>query len=95
VKVIIDGSGLSPENRVTTWALAHVLFNVKRASWFPIFQSALHLLNGIRMKNSYIRHVHSYAGYVNKYVFSNIINNINGDANIMRQKICNLLDTLK
>ncbi|CAF1017617.1 unnamed protein product [Adineta steineri] len=91
----IDGSGLSPENRVTTWTLARVLFDVQRSSWFRIYQSALPIINGIRMKSGYIKNVLSYAGYVNKYVFSIIINNFNGDTNVMHQKIWNLLDTLK
>jgi D-alanyl-D-alanine carboxypeptidase/D-alanyl-D-alanine-endopeptidase (penicillin-binding protein 4) len=91
----IDGSGLSPENRVTTWALARVLFDVQRESWFPIYQRALPIINGICMKYGYIKNVISYAGYVNRYVFSIITNNFNGNTDTMRQKIWNLLDTLK
>ncbi|CAF3329387.1 unnamed protein product [Rotaria sp. Silwood2] len=91
----VDGSGLSPENRVTTWALARILFNIQRASWFSIYQQALPLINGIRMKSGYIKNAYSYAGYINKYVFSIITNNFNGDMNTMRQKIWNLLDVLK
>jgi D-alanyl-D-alanine carboxypeptidase/D-alanyl-D-alanine-endopeptidase (penicillin-binding protein 4) len=91
----IDGSGLSPADRVTTWAIAHVLFNVQQSSWFSVYQRALPTINGICMKSGYIYHVLSYAGYVNKSVFSFIINNFNGDTSTMRQKMWNLLDTLK
>ncbi|CAF3339678.1 unnamed protein product [Rotaria sp. Silwood1] len=92
----IDGSGLSPENRITTWAIAHVLYNVRqRASWFSEFERALPIINGIRMKPGYIQNALSYAGYVNHRVFSIITNNFNGQTSTIRRKIWNLLDTLK
>ncbi|CAF2345056.1 unnamed protein product [Rotaria sp. Silwood2] len=92
----MDGSGLSPENRITTWAIARVLYDVRqRASWFSVFEHALPTINGIRMKSGYIHNVLSYAGYVNHQVFSIITNNFNGQTSSMRQKIWNLLDTLK
>jgi D-alanyl-D-alanine carboxypeptidase/D-alanyl-D-alanine-endopeptidase (penicillin-binding protein 4) len=92
----IDGSGLSPQNRITTWAIARVLYNVRqRAPWFPSFEQALPIINGIRMKSGFISNVLSYSGYVNKKVFSIITNNFNGQTSIMRQKIWNLLDTFK
>jgi D-alanyl-D-alanine carboxypeptidase/D-alanyl-D-alanine-endopeptidase (penicillin-binding protein 4) len=91
-----DGSGLSPQNRITTWAIARVLYNVQqRASWFPDFERALPVANGIRMKGGFISNVLSYSGYINKQVFSIITNNYNGVTSIMRQKIWNLLNTLK
>jgi D-alanyl-D-alanine carboxypeptidase/D-alanyl-D-alanine-endopeptidase (penicillin-binding protein 4) len=92
----MDGSGLSPENRITTWAIARVLYNVQqRASWFPSFERALPTINGIRMKSGYVHNALSYAGYVNNQVFSIITNNFNGQTATMRQKVWNLLDTLK
>ncbi|UJR28024.1 hypothetical protein I4U23_009283 [Adineta vaga] len=91
----IDGSGLSPENHITTRAIARVLYNVRKyASWFPIFERALPTINGIRMKSGYIHNALSYAGYVNNQVFSIITNNFNGQRNLMRQKIFDLLDKL-
>lgn len=93
---LMDGSGLSPENRITTGAIARVLYNVRRqAPWFPTFEKALPVINNIRMKSGYIHNVLAYAGYVNKQVFSMIINNFNGQTAVMRQKMWNLLDTLK
>ena len=93
---LMDGSGLSPENRITTWTIARVLYNDrKQAPWFPTFEKALPIINNIRMKSGYIHNVLSYAGYVNSTVFSIITNNFNGDTGVMRQKIWNLLDTLK
>ncbi|CAF0811993.1 unnamed protein product [Adineta steineri] len=91
-----DGSGLSPQNRITTSAIARVLYNIQqRASWFPSFERALPIANGIRMKGGFISNVLSYSGYVNKQVFSIITNNYNGVTSVMRQKIWNLLNTLK
>ena len=92
----MDGSGLSPQNRITTWAIARVLYNVRQCSvWFPSFERALPMVNGIRMKGGFIRNVLSYSGYVNNRVFSIITNNFNGVTSTMRQKIWNLLDKLK
>ncbi|CAF0827263.1 unnamed protein product [Adineta ricciae] len=91
-----DGSGLSPQNRITTWAIVRVLHNVReRAPWFPSFERALPMINGIRMKSGFISNVLSYSGYIHRQVFSIIINNYNGATSVMRQKIWNLLDTLK
>lgn len=92
----IDGSGLSPQNRITTWAIANVLYNIRQCStWFPAFERALPIANGISMKGGYIRNVLSYSGYVNNRVFSVIVNNFNGVTSVMRQKIWKLLDVLK
>lgn len=93
---LMDGSGLSPQNRITTWAIAKVLYNIRQcSSWFPSFENALPFDNGIRMKGGFIENVLSYSGYVNNRVFSIITNNFNGMTNVMRRKIWNLLDTLK
>ena len=91
-----DGSGLSPQNRITTWAIVRVLHNVRRrAPWFPSFEQALPVINGIRMKGGFISNVLSFSGYVDSQVFSIITNNYNGATSVMRQKIYNLLNTLK
>jgi D-alanyl-D-alanine carboxypeptidase/D-alanyl-D-alanine-endopeptidase (penicillin-binding protein 4) len=90
-----DGSGLSPANRITTWAIARVLYNDQRASWFPSFEQAIPIANGIRMKSGFISNVLSYSGYVSNKVFSIITNNFNGVTSVMREKIWKLLDTLK
>jgi hypothetical protein len=47
------------------------------------------------MKPGSIFNVLSYSGYVNNKVFSIILNNYNGATGAMRQKLWNLLDTLK
>ncbi|MBK8521376.1 MAG: D-alanyl-D-alanine carboxypeptidase/D-alanyl-D-alanine-endopeptidase [Chitinophagaceae bacterium] len=97
---IIDGSGLSPANRVTTNALVTVMQYAKKQSWYPSFYNALPEQNGIKMKSGYIGGVRSYTGYVisksgTEYTFSFIINNYNGNPGAVREKMWKLLDILK
>ena len=91
-----DGCGLSPQNRITTAAITRVLYDVRRrAPWFPFYENALPIINNIRMKSGFISNVLSFSGYVNSKVFSIITNNFNGETGSMREKLYNLLDTLK
>jgi len=97
---IIDGSGLSPANRVTTIALVKVLQYAKGRPWFSSFYNALPEINGIKMKDGYIGGVRSYAGYVksksgNEYIFSFIVNNFDGSPGSVREKMWKILDLLK
>jgi serine-type D-Ala-D-Ala carboxypeptidase/endopeptidase (penicillin-binding protein 4) len=97
---IIDGSGLSPANRVTTNALVSVLQYAKQQPWFPSFYFALPEMNGIKMKDGYINGVRSYTGYVksktgNEYIFSFIVNNFDGSPGAVREKMWKVLDILK
>ncbi|MGB4936300.1 MAG: D-alanyl-D-alanine carboxypeptidase/D-alanyl-D-alanine-endopeptidase, partial [Ferruginibacter sp.] len=80
---IIDGSGLSPANRVTTNALVTVLQFAKKQDWYSSFYNALPEQNGIKMKSGYIGGVRSYSGYIRSrsgadYTFSFIVNNFDG-----------------
>ncbi len=97
---IIDGSGLSPANRVTASTLVTVLQYAKKQSWFPSFYDALPEINGIKMKSGSISDVVSYAGFIKSrtgadYTFAFIINSYDGNANGVRKKMWNLLDLLK
>jgi D-alanyl-D-alanine carboxypeptidase/D-alanyl-D-alanine-endopeptidase (penicillin-binding protein 4) len=97
---MIDGSGLSPANRVTTNALVTVLQYAKKQSWYQSFYNALPVQNGIKMKSGYIGGVRSYSGYIksktgNEYTFSFIINNYDGNPGLVREKMWKLLDILK
>jgi len=97
---IIDGSGLSPANRVTAKALVQVLQYAKKQSWFPFFYNALPEMNGMKMKDGYIGGVRSYAGYSKsssgkEYIFCFIVNNFDGEPAAAREKIWALLDLLK
>ncbi|MEP6675519.1 MAG: D-alanyl-D-alanine carboxypeptidase/D-alanyl-D-alanine-endopeptidase [Ferruginibacter sp.] len=97
---IIDGSGLSPANRVTTHALVTVMQYARDKEWFNSFYNALPEINGIKMKDGYISGVRSYTGYIkskdgNEYTFSFIANNFSGSAGTVREKMWKLLDLLK
>jgi len=97
---VIDGSGLSPANRVTTNALVQVMQFAKKQDWFPSFYNALPEMNGIKMKDGYIGGVRSYTGYTktkagNEYTFAFIVNNFDGSPGSAREKMWKVLDLLK
>lgn len=97
---IIDGSGLSPANRVTTKALVTVMQYAKDQNWFSSFYYDLPEINGIKMKDGYINGVRSYTGYMKnkqgvEYTFSFTINNFDGSASSVREKMWKVLDLLK
>ncbi len=96
---IIDGSGLSPSNRVTTKALVTVMEFARKQSWFPSFYNALPTISGIKMKSGSITGVISYTGYIkgkngDEYTFSFVINNYDGSGNEVKRKMWNLLGIL-
>jgi D-alanyl-D-alanine carboxypeptidase/D-alanyl-D-alanine-endopeptidase (penicillin-binding protein 4) len=95
-----DGSGLSPANRITAKALVQVLQYAKNKEWYGSFYNALPVINGISMKDGYIGGVRAYAGYTEHkngaaYTFSFIINNFDGSAGTVREKMWKVLDLLK
>ncbi|HVZ98375.1 MAG TPA: D-alanyl-D-alanine carboxypeptidase/D-alanyl-D-alanine-endopeptidase [Chitinophagaceae bacterium] len=97
---IIDGSGLSPANRITTTVLTSVLQFAKKQSWFPSFYDALPVIDGIKMKSGSISGVVSYTGFIKsrsgrEYTFAFIVNNFDGDSDNVRKKMWALLDLLK
>lgn len=97
---ILDGSGLSPENKITTSVMANILYSVSNEKWFNSYFNSFPEFNGIKMKSGTLRNVLAYAGYHQskggqKYVFSFIINNYNGGTNSVRQKMFKVLDELK
>ncbi len=97
---MIDGSGLSPANRVTTNALVTVMQYARQQNWFNSFYYGLPLQNGIKMKSGSIGGVRSYTGYIKsktgvEYTFAFIINNFDGSAGTVREKMWKLLDILK
>jgi serine-type D-Ala-D-Ala carboxypeptidase/endopeptidase (penicillin-binding protein 4) len=96
----MDGSGLSPQNRVTAKALTDVMRYAHTRAWYPAFYAALPVYNGIRMKSGTIRGVKSYTGYVKsksgrEYAFAIMVNNFTGSASLINQKIFAVLDLLK
>ena len=97
---VLDGSGLSPSNRVTTHALVEVLRYAKKQSWFNGFYNSLPEYNGMKMKSGTIKDVKGFAGYHTskggvEYIFSFLVNNYNGATSILVQKMYKVLDELK
>lgn len=97
---IYDGSGLSPENRVTTMAMARVLSSVKNEPWFDSYYKSFPVYNGMKMKSGTIGGVLGYTGYHKAsdgtdLVFCLLVNNYEGTAYNMRQKMFKLLNALK
>ena len=95
-----DGSGLSPQNRVTADAEVKALQFAFTRPWFSSFYNALPVYNGMRMKSGAIGGARAYAGYHTSkdgtaYSFSIIVNNYDGDALTVVKKIYRLLDNLK
>lgn len=97
---IQDGSGLSPANRITPHAMVEVLRYAAKQPWYASFEHSLPLQNNIKMKSGSISKVRAYAGYIKsksgeEYSFAFMINNFNGSAASVRQKMWKLLDLLK
>lgn len=96
---IVDGSGLSPGNRITTKALAMVLLQARKEAWFGSFLENLPVIHNIRMKSGHIGGVAAYSGYTkdaagNPLVFSFIVNNYSGSLHRLTPSIFKLLDSL-
>ena len=97
---IIDGSGLSPQNRVTTDALVKVLRYARTRPWYPVFYQALPLFNGMHMKSGSVGGARSFAGYQvatdgKEYVFSIIVNNYDGSSAEVIKKLFEVLNIIK
>ena len=95
---IIDGSGLSPGNRITTSAMASILYQIQKEVWFSDFYKALPEYNGMKIKSGTINDVSAFAGYHtdtagNKYVIVININNYSGGG--INKKLFKVLDELK
>lgn len=97
---LYDGSGLSPQDRITPRAQVTVLQYAKSQPWFNDFYEALPLYNDMKMKSGTINRVKGYTGYQkskdgNEYIFSLLINNYNGSEYSLIRKMYKVLDNLK
>lgn len=97
---IVDGSGLSPSNRVTTKALVTVMEYARKQTWFPSFFDALPTIAGFKMKSGSINGVISYTGFIkgkdnNEYTFSFVVNDYDGSGNAVRRKMWKMLGVLR
>jgi D-alanyl-D-alanine carboxypeptidase/D-alanyl-D-alanine-endopeptidase (penicillin-binding protein 4) len=94
---IKDGSGLSPQNRVTTHAQVEILKYAQQQSWFAYYYNAFPEYNGMKMKSGTISDAKGFCGYQkssdgNEYIFSFLVNNYSGS---IVNKMYKVLDVLK
>jgi D-alanyl-D-alanine carboxypeptidase/D-alanyl-D-alanine-endopeptidase (penicillin-binding protein 4) len=96
---IYDGSGLSPQDRITTLTMAKVLQSARIEAWFDDFYESLPVYNDMKMKSGSISGVQAYAGFQSKggrqLCFSIMVNNYNGAGSSIRAKMFKVLDELK
>ncbi|HWD90076.1 MAG TPA: D-alanyl-D-alanine carboxypeptidase/D-alanyl-D-alanine-endopeptidase [Mucilaginibacter sp.] len=96
---VVDGSGLSPGDRVTTMTMATVLRSAKGTDWFNDFYESLPVYNNMKMKSGSILNVLTYAGYQThngrELCFSIMVNNYNGSGKGVKEKMFKVLDELK
>lgn len=97
---IIDGSGLSPQNRVTTDAMVKVLQYAKTRPWYSSFYYALPEYNGMKMKSGSIGGARAFGGYHTakdgtEYTYAVIVNNYDGSSGEAVKKLYKVLDVLK
>jgi D-alanyl-D-alanine carboxypeptidase/D-alanyl-D-alanine-endopeptidase (penicillin-binding protein 4) len=95
---ILDGSGLSPGTRVTTLAMACILFEAQKEDWFAPYYNSFPDNNGMKLKSGSINNVSAYAGYYTdsdgrKYIAVINVNNYNGFG--ISKKLFRVLDALK
>jgi serine-type D-Ala-D-Ala carboxypeptidase/endopeptidase (penicillin-binding protein 4) len=95
-----DGSGLSPQNRVTTDALVKVLRYAKTRPWFASYYNAFPEYNGMKLKSGTIGDVKGFAGYHKskngkEYVIAFLVNNYDGTSSSIVGKMYKVLDELK
>lgn len=95
---MIDGSGLSPGDRITTMAMASILFQAQKEPWFNDYLASFPEYNGMTIKSGNINDVTAYAGYYtakngNKYIAVININNYSGSG--ISRKLFQVLDALK
>jgi D-alanyl-D-alanine carboxypeptidase/D-alanyl-D-alanine-endopeptidase (penicillin-binding protein 4) len=95
--IIMDGSGLSPSNRITAEAFAKILLYAKKQAWFPAFRQSFPEYNNMQLKSGTINGTKSFAGYHTsangkEYVVTFIVNNYSG---AIVSKMFKVLDELK
>ena len=90
-----DGSGLSPTNRITPFALAKALQFAQSKSWYSAFYDALPMYNGMKLKSGTIHRTKCFAGYHNGYIITLMVNNYNGSSAALVDKMYKVLDGVK
>jgi D-alanyl-D-alanine carboxypeptidase/D-alanyl-D-alanine-endopeptidase (penicillin-binding protein 4) len=97
---IFDGCGLSPQNRISTKALASFMQYAHGRDYYKQFYNCLPIINDISMKSGSIHGVRAYTGYITSsdehvYTFAIAVNNYDGNGKDMQAKLWKVLDVLK
>lgn len=96
---LFDGSGLSPEDRITTSTMARILQSASSQPWFGDFYESLPVYNDMKMKSGSINSVQAYAGFQThegrQLCFAIMVNNYSGTGSAIREKMFRLLNELK
>jgi serine-type D-Ala-D-Ala carboxypeptidase/endopeptidase (penicillin-binding protein 4) len=97
---IMDGSGLSPQNRVTAHALVQALEYARKQPWYASFYHALPIYNQMKLKSGSIGGARAFAGYHRStsgkdYSIAIIVNNYTGSSSSIVRKLYLVLDQLK
>lgn len=97
---LMDGSGLSPQNRITAMALVQSLQYARKREWFPSFYQGLPVYNGMKLKSGSINGSRAFAGYHTSragktYTLAILVNNYSGSSTSMVKKMFLVLDHLK
>ncbi|HEY0676740.1 MAG TPA: D-alanyl-D-alanine carboxypeptidase/D-alanyl-D-alanine-endopeptidase [Chitinophagaceae bacterium] len=97
---IIDGSGLSPQNRITADALLKILLFARSRPWYNSFFESLPTYNGMKLKSGSIGGARAFAGYHTsakgqQYAIVIIVNNYSGSSAEIVKKMFKVLDLLK
>ena len=96
---IFDGSGLSPEDRITTLTMASILQSARKEAWFNDFYESLPVYNDMKMKSGSINSVQAYAGFQThngrQLCFSIMVNNYYGPGSGIREKMFRVLNEMK
>lgn len=97
---VVDGSGLSPQNNITTKAMNQIMQYAIKRPWFGEFNKSLPTYNQMTMKSGTINGTLGYTGYHTakdgkKYTFSLLVYNYSSGSSDMRQRMFTLLNSLK
>jgi len=97
---MLDGSGLSPQTRVTAGTLVQVLQYARRQWWFSQFLNSFPQYNNMTLKSGTIGGVKSFCGYHTtpegkNVILALLVNNYEGNASTIVNKMFALFDELK
>ena len=97
---LMDGSGLSPQNRVTAHTLVQALTYARKESWYASFYHALPVYNQMKLKSGSIGGARAFAGYHRStsgkdYAIAIMVNNYTGSSSAVVRKLYLVLDQLK